>query len=397
MEAILVDSTLLGVSPASDTFTPGIVFIVPKSVFLSLSNLPLGNARISFIHSDQFKKSIKEQYSVSFNPEKALTLIGIGCLDYIQPILNSFSSGFPKETTIWVCLDIQADNFLSKLTLLANSGFTHPYITNKSPDFKSITPSVALTRSNYSPYDPNTCINSSATLNSIIHLLEQFKKNDGVCFLFTQFSPDAVKFLNKASHMGRIEERGKSSQKEITGELYIQDVINKNGVIVYVISVAEESIKSGDEENVDVSATRYNFHSHPKDAYIRHNVEKAWPSSTDYLGYLQLGRSTIFHCVATIEGVYILSFTPHWANRLKSIDKKFVESNYDINHSAPLTPEQYVRKVNSILYKGYPIYNVQFFEWKDATAPFKVFFPQIESSCLVSQTVLETHKQLYEK
>ena len=65
------------------------------------------------------------------------------------------------------------------------------------------------------------------------------------------------------------------------------------------------SLISGIEEEVDAVLNRYNFHTHPREAYIRNNVVKGWPSAQDYLGFIDLDGNTIFHSVITLEGVYI--------------------------------------------------------------------------------------------
>ena len=38
-------------------------------------------------------------------------------------------------------------------------------------------------------------------------------------------------------------------------------------------------------ESVDVIDTRYNFHTHPKEAYINHNCDLGWPSTDDLITF----------------------------------------------------------------------------------------------------------------
>ncbi len=377
---------------SSRGFVVGLILIVSDMIVSQLSELPLGAERVRFIHKDRFIQHISAHYYVLYNQKRGICIIEEDIIDYVQPILQSCFSGFPTETVLWISLNINSIEFIDKLQILINNGFNHPYITSTTPQFVKTQPSLALIRPNIGNL---VDINRRMVLNSVLHLMRQYKENNKTCFLQAKFSAKAIEFLRNASHVGVVIEKGEKTQREITGELLIQDVINQNDKIVYIIDVAESSVQSGDEENVDVNATRYNFHSHPREAYVRHNVEKAWPSSTDYLGYYQLGHNTIFHCVATIEGIYILSFSPHWAHQLKKVDRNFISEHYDIDHSEPLSPEEYVEKVNSILYKGFPVYEVKFFRWQNADTPFKVFFPQIGSTCLVSQDTVDNHKKLH--
>jgi hypothetical protein len=239
--------------------------------------------------------------------------------------------------------------------------------------------------------DPET------TLNKVRHLVENYT-NEKNCSLYAKLSKKAVSFLKTASKKGiTVNKDGSKSQKELTGELEIEKVVRQGEKIIYIIDVNRGSIESGDEEDVNVVATRYNFHSHPEEAYVRHSVEKAWPSVTDYLGYLKLGKNTIFHCVATLEGVYIINFGKHWGNRLKEVSRKFVSKHYDINHKMHYSPEVYIQKINKILFKGYPIYVLHFFRWENAEAVFKVDFPFIQNSCLVSQEIVDKHGKIHSK
>jgi hypothetical protein len=205
-----------------------------------------------------------------------------------------------------------------------------------------------------------------------------------------------VEFLRKTSKMGiTMNKNGKKSQKELTGELYVKEVVKDTNGFVYIIDINKNSITSGEEENVNVSPTRYNFHSHPHEAYVRHSVDKAWPSQTDYLGYHKLGQNTIFHCVATLEGVYILSFGAYWGSHLKDVSRSFIGKHYDIDHKEKYTPEEYVEKINSIMYKGKPIYELRYFPWEKAGSVFEAYFPQINSSCLMSQKIVENYNKVY--
>ena len=170
------------------------------------------------------------------------------------------------------------------------------------------------------------------------------------------------------------KQRWEKNSKRIIRRISRKKIVKNSDKLLYIIDVNKDSVKSGEEEAVSVSATRYNFHSHPEEAYIRHSVDNAWPSLTDYIGYFKLGNNTIFHCIASLEGVYILSFSPYWVKRLNELNEKIIKKKYDIESEDDYTPSQYVKKVNEILYKNQPIFNLKYFPWKKANTPFEISF-----------------------
>jgi len=387
-------SFLSPVPSAARGFSPGLLLVLENDIVENLAELKPGQDRVNYIETDQFIENIIQHYYVMYNPKRAICIIGSDCENYLPKILTALFTGLPAETLIWVSIDLESKNFTTILDTFVSNGFNSPYVTTLSPMYGDISPSAALIRQNI-PSDPDT---SEATLNSVLYAIEQYKSDDQSCYLYAKLSPRAIGFLQEASKLGVVVEKdGSKSQKELTGELYVKDVLRQDDKFVYLIDIDKSSVESGDEENVDVSATRYNFHSHPHEAYVRHSVDKAWPSVTDFLGYHRLGASTIFHCVATIEGAYVMSFSPYWGSRLNKVNRKFIDKNFEIDHKEPYTPEQFVHKINNILYKGHPIFELRYFSWDKADTIFKVFFPQTGSSCLPSEKVAEKYEQVHSK
>lgn len=382
----------------SKGYEPGLILLMNNiNILKSLEELILGDKRISFIDSENFLKNIKAHFWVLYNEKKKIAILDSKIYNYLSDILPCLLSGLDNSTILWVLLPLEDTDFTAQTQAFISQGFTNPYITTLTPMGTPIgdptKAGVSLSRENI----PRELNSSSDVLNKVYHVIEQYKKNDGVCSLYARLSQRAVEFLKKTSKMGiTMNKDGKKSQKELTGELYVRDVVrDPQNMFVYVIDINKNSIASGEEENVNVSPTRYNFHSHPHEAYVRHSVDKAWPSQTDYLGYHKLGKNTIFHCVATLEGVYILSFGAYWGSHLNEIKRDFIAKHYDIDHKEKYTPEEYVEKVNSIMYKGKPIYEVRFFSWDKAGSVFEAYFSQINSSCLMSQKIVENYNKIY--
>lgn len=286
-----------------------------------------------------------------------------------------------KEKRAWICFDL-AEPFID-LEYYVELGFSIPYLAVKSPSGKTIPLSLCLIYRKEIQTDPNE------TLNRIKYVLEHAK--EASCCLWGTFSEDALEFLRTAYLKGK---KGKNDQGEISGALYTEKTEVVDGKVLHIVDVEKKSVKVGGQEDSLVYPSMYNFHSHPENAYIKYSVEKAWPSMIDYLGYLQLGKDTIFHCVATKEGLYIISFGKHWVKNLKKVSKKFIEEKYSINYKSSITPHEYCEHINSINFEGYPIFKVQYFPWNKEIV-FKIDYSKSGMNCFSFPSDLEVYKKIH--
>lgn len=364
-------------TPPSFNFEPVLLLSVSEQGKNALKNKPKGNERILYLKSEDFLETVKKHEFLLYNPKKKLCLIN---KDTNLTVIRSSDETFPNETCFWV--SIPTDSSMKVFRRFVKEGFCSPYVSTKTPDSTKIVRSVCLIKSP----DVFGKLPDTDVLNKIKHL----KSNKtGNCPIEIQLSKEAIEYLNRTPNChGKIE-----AENELTGELKISKVSSAG---VYTINISEKSIKEGSAENVNVSPTRYNFHSHPKKAYIRHSVELGWPSVTDYLGYHQLGENTICHFVATLEGLYVLSFGEYWGKRLKDIPIPFISKNFDIPHKKKISAIEYVKHINSILLKGEPIYKVYFFPWEQADTVFKIHYPPIEDTCFVSEEILKNYRKIHE-
>lgn len=267
-----------------------------------------------------------------------------------------------KNASLWVYIPLKTENFMEQIQRFIEAGFSMPYIGATTPSGKKIPHSVCLVRKRGSKS------NVKREILNVMYIIEQYKKGQDTCSMFARFSPNAISFLRKTSNMGHTKNGdGLTTQKELGGQLHVENIEQRGNKYVFVIGVDKNNVDSGEEEEVMVSPTRYNFHSHPKEAYVKHGVRYGWPSITDYLGYLKLGNNTIFHCVATLEGLYILSFGSYWVDRLNDVSKNFIKKNYDIDKKEVITPFEYVKKVSMIQYKNHPLFLVKFLPWTGAS------------------------------
>lgn len=342
----------------------------------TLETIPKGEERVKYFMSQAFLSTVSYYGYCLYNPKKNICVMD-------PDLAERFPNIFGSACIYWTSLRSPEKDVVLKL---ARKGFCHPYITWETPDGRE-TGGVALVKQGaHSKYSPEVVVNK----------IKGLRETGELCHMWIKFSPKAIEFLRKLPEKGHTKNKdGTTSQKELTGELVLSGADSKG----YIIGVNEDSVGSGEEEDVNVSIVRYNFHSHPKEAYVRHSVRKAWPSVIDFLGFVKLGKRTIFHAVVTIEGIYILSFAEHWAQSPEKIQRSFIEKHFNIPHPVKQDEkdiEKFLETVNGIALDGHPIFKVFFLPWKKAETPFYVNFSKLgqKSACLVSQDLIEIHKKL---
>lgn len=353
----------------------GLLLKVRNDIYKKISTISKGENRLNFFFSPEFEKGILFQSFCFYNKKKELCFIEAD--DSLEKNLKIIEDILPLSTTIWTKIDIKKGNFELICQKICKNDFVHPYIKENF---------LIVNKKN-----KNRNSNPNLVSNKIHNLLSNSSDN---CHFYAKLSTEAVEYLKTLSEKGHTKNKdGSSSQKELTGDLIIKDANKVKNKIVYEIDVNHSSVASGEEELVNVNRTRYNFHSHPREAYVRHSVHKAWPSIVDFNGLLDLGIETIFHCVATIEGVYIMSFSKYWHSRIADIDKSFVDKNFDIDHKKNMTPSEYVSKINDIKLDNHPIFHLWFFEWNKATTLFEIEYSPIDGICFQNQESIDFHKK----
>lgn len=368
-------------------YSLALVLILPENIVNNLRALPLGHKRLDYTSTNEFLDSIHKYFFFEYDPNKKICLLEGQCDQYMPIILKASSLYFEPKTILWKSFNLHDKDNIEKYV---EKGFHSPYITDRKPDKTKIEKSLALSRKNIEK-DTN---NIEHTLHKITDITSQ--KDTNICNINIRLTKSAIKFLKSTTISGKTRNPdGSKTQKEMSGELHVDHITKEDGKIIYVIDINRGSVRSGGEENVDVSATRYNFHSHPEEAYIRNSVQKGWPSVTDYLGYHQLGENTILHCVATIEGLYVISFTRYWGNNLKKIEQRFIKNNFRIKQTEKYTPIEYTEKINNIKYKGNPIFNVQFYPWDKAGDLINVYYPKSNVTCIPTQKIAHLHSYLH--
>jgi len=344
----------------------GIIMIIDTDTLKDLENIK-DNERLKYVGSNLFPSKVRYHCFIYFNQK--ICLLTLECEKYLPIVLNLLNRHLSQKLILWINLGFENKNTIKSFV---KHGFHSPYITEKTPFGVKISHSIALCRNN-TVYD-GEC--EFPTFQEINYLIEQYNNGHPSCNVYAKLSKQAYHSLINLC---------KTKQKEISGELYPEDIIKYNGKTIFVIGLNNNSLFSGEDEKVIVQPTRYSFHSHPQVAYERHNIEKAWPSVYDYLACVKLGDKCIFHCVVTLEGIYVITVNH---NHKLSIDD--IEREYDISHHIDMTPEEYVYKVNKIS----PYFKVFFL-----TSPgyfFKVYYQKTGLSCIATQKIIEKYKKLNE-
>ena len=261
--------------------------------------------------------------------------------DHLSDLLYALILFAPRDVTVWAGL--VSDEYSKKFL---QSGFSNPYLTNTSPlGYKFDHKGLSFTKKNI----PLKDIDINSSKNVVEYIKSQIPQKS--CVIYARFTREAVKYLKDINRPFMVMGNKKLDEKELAGSLKVSKVVNIKNRIIFELSGVPESVQTGAEEEVDAVWSRYNFHTHPKKAYVNHNVTNGWPSSQDYLGFIQLNNHTIFHTVVTLEGIYIISFTPEWIGKVKNIDHNYVLKHYNIDHKDDISFEKYVDIINNKLKK----------------------------------------------
>ena len=366
----------------------GFLIKVKKEAVNTLNSLEL-KERKKYFDSEDFKKQVICSSYIIFDKKRNIIYLSNKIKkvkDFLRFLLKEFKSGV-------FCVLFRIDKKESTLDSFIENNFVHPHLTQKLSSGDIIPLSICLT------YDRESKLTPVDVKNSIIDIMS--KKVQKTCSIQVSIGEKAKKYMKKTCKKG--------SNKEFSGELEIHKIHNSgNSDVIYEIGVIESSIQEGTDENVDVVASRYNFHSHPEEAYVRHSVHKAWPSGTDYIGFAKLSSDTLLHIVSTLEGMYILTLTPEWQGKAHKLSRKVLKM-FSIDHKEAkhdsespihktkdgnLNPEGYVQKINKKRYKGSQIFQIYFFRWNEHVL-IEINFPPKEQACLISQDQVVFHEKIY--
>lgn len=365
----------------------GLVLIINKKQLAFLQNIPFGNDRVKYINNKDFVNSISSYYYTIYDKEKNICeLRELIDKNDLEIILLALMNDLPPSTILWTGIfDINKN-----IDFYIDNGFNNPYICKESPlGHKYSTNGLAF-------YKKNTIeiTDISSVKNEVKYVKKEYKSP--ICGIFARLSKHSIESLKLLTQpTPTINKDGTMTQKEMSGIIKIGSITNENGKIIFEMVDEPSSVVAGIEEEVDAVLNRYNFHTHPKQAYIRNGVTNGWPSSQDYVGFIDLDGYTIFHIVVTMEGLYILSFSEYWQDKHDKIDKKFVYKHFDIDHLEDMKIPDYVKNINNIKYKDKPLFHISFMTWDKATDIFPAFYSKSGDNCLATEEGINMYEKYY--
>jgi hypothetical protein len=291
-------------------------------------------------------------------------------------------SGDHKNITINIPLN---NKYSSKnLKTFLNYGFNNPEIKFKIKNYATVDPYVEL------KYLPNSKKMSVAKLQKHIENFTHAPKS--ICYGNAQLTKKCVTSLKKLIKL----------KNEKSGILELKPVNAEDSGLIYEINVKSTNIGNGTE--ADIVNSKYNFHSHPQEAYIIFNCDLGWPSMDDFSTFLSsfIYFHTCLHIVSTVEGLYILSLNPETMKMLLKNPERMekmqthIEKYYGIskinynkddgivirNHKIH-SPEDFITYCNNTQFKDTksPLFTIKFLDWKTARNVIPFIFPKVNGIC----------------
>ena len=367
----------------------GLVLLVDKKHYDKISNLDSGKDKIKYMDTPSFINSISGIAYIIYNKDnKSAEIATVRGSETIKHILDICWKGLPMDIDLWASMRMPAEN--DKLRRFLGLGFGNPHISKKTPSGHVFDhDKLCLSRTNH--------LENENMDNDVLFILDNTLKSEHqFCTIKLKFNPLTIKYFEKLPEMGNtLNIKDFSvSQKELSGQLQVESVSKS---MVVTLSINKDNFYPGDEEEVMLVTTLYSFHTHPKEAYDRHNANFGWPSSQDYNGFLVLVRdfNANMHAVVTLEGVYILCLHPD-INSTHMIDDEmldFVLENYYQPQNDDM--EMYIERINGIKYKGSQIILLQFLDTSNLDRIFSIYIPKREGNCFIRDTTLVKFLQYY--
>ena len=299
----------------------------------------------------------------------------------IHDIVKILKNNLPKNCIIWTGFigEHEYDAFIK-------AGFSEPYLSDVSPLKKVKSDKEKLS---FLQYNKEKAQKDTAVVHQKIHYIKNFSFPN-FCKMYAQFTKTAVQSIRQlVPENGKFELVSvKNPSHELTGSFFVKSVKKIKDKTVFRLDVDISTIESGKEEEVEAVWSRFNFHTHPKKAYENSNVKKGWPSSSDYVGFLDLQNHTIFHTVVTLEGVYVISISPECTDDKTTINRKFVLKHCHIDHSSAMSCEDYVHHINSVIYKDKKLFYIKLLRWSNIeTTIFDVYYSKTDQMCLSTDDI----------
>lgn len=412
----------------------GLILVIPRNILVNLENKETPKDRLEYVNSRQFIKSIRGYAFISYNSKDRICEILYKTSEgiTIKQICNSILTYLPNDTHILIRVEIGENikKLLKILYLYIDYGFGNPYIKDNtiiliklntilSHNGDDISSSSSSSSSFCDPSSvPNTKNNMVYTLMSYYNSL-----SNSPCHVIVKLRRKTIETLRDFCLLGSssLNKDGSVTQKEISGKFRICKIIKRQRKIrgskegnsyftSYIYLLNLDKTYNGKEQEVDTVDGLYTFHTHPKEAYIKNKVKLGIPSYNDYIGYLSSvhAYNTIFHIVATLEGMYVIKLNDYWISNFDKINnmsefdrmKDFIKKN--MNFCGKFTSvRNFLSQVNTLVYEEgkEPLFTTLYYPWKRADREMSFFYRRNNGNCFVNQKTIDIYKEmeLYKK
>ena len=350
--------------PENDGRHVGIVLVVSQYQIDKMKENNSIEERIKYLDDNRFLSKITEYSYVLFDKLKKECEIGkVSGSKMLAKVVENTMRYLPHDVTL-KCL-VGAE----KVQIFTDNGFS----------IREIKGGLNLMeRKNDMQYE--IPIRDMSNKNEF-HLINQ---SGNVCTFSAQLSEGCIKYMKGLPTRGvTLNHDNSVSQKEIIGHMKVTSITDN---LVNVIDVEIGTIARGGEENVSIEPSQITFHSHPAEAYKRHNVKLGGPSATDYSTFLSTrnDNNLIMHIVVSIEGFYVVSCSQKWILSDQTVTDEMHESFVKIMKIVRFegeTPYTHVAEINSIEVDGVTPLVVEFIPWSNAGKIFSVNYNKEANKC----------------
>jgi len=370
----------------------GLVLVVRRGVMEALEGECVGRARVEYMGGHAFVSGVLGwSYFLYDKGKKVGAIVDLSSPEHVSVVMDVIRSGFPEDVLVSASLPVKRVGAHRHISALIREGFCDPYIcknTMLSQSFGEF--HLCLSRSNVLLEKPGS------VQAEVEHVIGEFQRGGRItCRMKVRVHREALSYLRGLPMVGSTENAdGSVTQKEVSGR-FVMGELGSDGV--YEASVDQSSVTPGREEGIDPEPGLYNFHSHPMEAYERHEVRYGWPSGQDYLGFADafMRHDTIFHAVCSLEGLYVLTMSEAWVKKRKELRKlgDFISERFDIRYKPGRTVEAYLGRVNGVEMDGKAIFRVLYFPWGRGEVSFEAFFSQQGVNCFAREETLEKYKK----
>ena len=294
----------------------------------------------------------------------------------------------PKDTKVFVCLSLANPETLPTLVPeYIEKGFSTATIRTKSPLNNDIGMYMLCLEKVDIKSSAFSGVKTSAINPKIVYNIVEDWSNtkESNCKTIYCISKKSITQLRKLCFIKPTPNKDSSmTQKEQAGAMYVSGTRNN----INVLEINQDKMIEGEEQGVPIVEALYNFHSHPKEAYITNKVNKAWPSAQDYIGFLLavLEDNTILHIVVSIEGIYIISLSKYYAgnkDKLSPDVSSFIDTHFNQCGKLDNSISWFIKNINKIKYKGHVLFITRFKTWNNATKEFPIYYCKTNGKCLV--------------